>query len=299
MPQLIPSQKYLPCFSLVIIMSAKKNKAKTLSKKKGVDIWQNFNIPPEIIELLRNKRRRVPLLHYIGYGSGNIKSWVPETSRCNRSNQQLRWPELYLFGKSSNTSSASTKARIRRAAMHDGRVKVHCTDGPWWFGYDCNTPDPFDPKNRRIEFSNVVWFEGKYYAVSTQGALAVLQNIDSRLEITDISRRRSVPSVNSRYFKEYLFELDGEIVLVLFVHQKSLESVDEVEVYSLDLGKHDWIKIERIQGKTVFLDKHWKWVNSDEVGCKGDCVFFKQGSDNGWWVYDMETRCISPASLAI
>ncbi|KAL8523527.1 hypothetical protein ACS0TY_013476 [Phlomoides rotata] len=278
-------------------MSAKKNKAKTLSKKKGVDIWHFYNIPPEIIELLRNKRRRFPLVHFLGHSEpSTIKSWVPETSRCNRRNV----PELYLLGKSSNTSSASTsrgKTRIRKAAMDDGRVTVYCTGGPWWVGYKCTTPDPFDPKNRRIEFSNIVGFQGRYYAVSTQGALAVLQSIDSRLVITDIGRSRVVPSANSRFFKECLFELDGEIMLVLFVYRKSIESVDEVEVYSLDGVKLDWVKVERIQGKTVFLGERWNWVNSGEVGCRGDCVFFTQGSHNGWWVYDMESCFISPASM--
>ncbi|KAG5548370.1 hypothetical protein RHGRI_013912 [Rhododendron griersonianum] len=77
--------------------------------------------------------------------------------------------------------------------------------------------------------------------------LAVIEEIDSRLRITGLSKSRAVPSVPSMHFKEYLVESNGEILLVfLIMSRKSIRSVDNVEVYRLRFDTISWVKMERI-----------------------------------------------------
>lgn len=163
--------------------------------------------------------------------------------------------------------------------------------------HECTTADPFDAKKRLMEFTSVVHYQGKFYATSLQGALAVMQVTDMRLKITAMSATRAVPSVSSRFFKEYLFQMKGEILMVFLIHQKSLEVVDHVEVFQLDLDRIGWIKVERLRGKTLFLKERCIWVDSVEFGCRDDRVYFTQGSEMSWRVYDFYTRCISPVGV--
>ncbi|KAL9171972.1 hypothetical protein ABFS82_03G015400 [Erythranthe guttata] len=121
--------------------------------------------------------------------------------------------------------------------------------------YECDISDPFDAKRKCMQFTSIIKFEGVYFALSLQGALVVIQEINSRLTITSISSSRAVPSVSSRFFREYLVELDGEILLVFLINQKSDRVVDRVEVFRLRFPDLKWITVEMIRGKTLFLDQ--------------------------------------------
>lgn len=162
--------------------------------------------------------------------------------------------------------------------------------------YECSTIDPFDKKC--MQFTGLVKLGEVYFAPSLQGALVVMQEIDGFLTISAISSSRAVPSVSCRSFKEYLFEWNGEIFVVFLIHRKSVTVVDEVEVFRLRFPDLKWVKVEGLQGMALFLNQPYvvEVVNSAENGrCRGDCVYFTQGSDKGWWIYDMERGCILPA----
>ncbi|KAL9171948.1 hypothetical protein ABFS82_03G014000 [Erythranthe guttata] len=162
--------------------------------------------------------------------------------------------------------------------------------------YECNTVDPFDVKRKCMQFTSIIKFEGVVFALSLQGALAIMQEIDSRLTITAMSSTRGVPSVNSRFFKDYLLDLNGEILLIFLINQKTTREVDKVEVFRLCFPDLKWIKVARIQGKTLFLNHECRiYVNSIQNDSMKDCIYFTQGSNNCWWKYDMGHDCISPA----
>ncbi|KAL9171971.1 hypothetical protein ABFS82_03G015300 [Erythranthe guttata] len=129
-----------------------------------------------------------------------------------------------------------------------------------------------------------------------QGALAIMQEIDSRLTITAISPARAVPSVSWRFYKEYLVELNGELLLVFLINQKTISVVDRVEVFRLGFPGLKWIKVERIRGMTLFFDQYNLQVHSGETSSRRNCIYFTNDSDNGWLVYEMETGFILPAS---
>ncbi|KAI8554753.1 hypothetical protein RHMOL_Rhmol05G0122100 [Rhododendron molle] len=166
-----------------------------------------------------------------------------------------------------------------------------------WIKQDCTLADPHSTNNQLIQFTHAIGFNGKFYALSLQGTLAVIEEIDSRLRITGLSKSRAVPSVSSMHFKEYLVESNGEILLVFqIVSRKSIRSVDNVEVYRLRFDTLSWVKMERIGDRTLFLGTNCCLsVNASEVGCMRNCIYFSCETVEGWWIYDMERGSISPA----
>ncbi|KAG5548402.1 hypothetical protein RHGRI_013928 [Rhododendron griersonianum] len=164
-----------------------------------------------------------------------------------------------------------------------------------WIKQDCTLVDPHSTNNQLIQFTHAVGFNGKFYALSLQGTLAVIEETD--FLITGLSKSRAVPSVPSMRFKEYLVESNGEILLVfLIVSRKSIRSVDNVEVYRLRFDTLSWVKMERIGDRTLFMGTNCCLsVNASEVGCMRNCIYFSYQTGEGWWVYDMERGSISPS----
>ncbi|KAL1540518.1 hypothetical protein AAHA92_24861 [Salvia divinorum] len=155
------------------------------------------------------------------------------------------------------------------------------------------TPDPFDQKKNPMEFTSMVRFQGNYYVMSLQGALAVMRVGDTRLTITAVAAGRGIPRSKCRFFKEYLCEMNGEILLVFLIHRESLAVVDHVEVFQLDLVRMEWVKVERLRGKTMFLKEGCIGVDSEEFGCRDDRVYFTEGTEKMWKVFNMKTCSIS------
>ncbi|KAJ6905576.1 hypothetical protein NC652_023368 [Populus alba x Populus x berolinensis] len=133
-----------------------------------------------------------------------------------------------------------------------------------------------------MRFTNAIGFKGKFYALSLQGTLAVIENIDSHLRITALGKKRAIPSDSSLHFRELMVE----------------SGVDSVEVYQLDVDDLTWIKMESLGDRTLFLGSNCCMsVSASKVGCKRDCVYYTHRSgDYGWWVYDLDKATISPAS---
>ncbi|KAJ4832459.1 hypothetical protein Tsubulata_016005 [Turnera subulata] len=72
---------------------------------------------------------------------------------------------------------------------------------------------PMLHRRRLMEFTNGIWFKDKFYALSLQGSLAVVEDagLDKDLQITTLGKKRVVPSVPSRQFRECLVESNGEL----------------------------------------------------------------------------------------
>lgn len=79
--------------------------------------------------------------------------------------------------------------------------------------------DPNDPKGQLVQFSNAIIFEGKFYAPSLQGTLAVIEETEDQFQVTRLSRRQAIPSSYSRNLIEYLVESDGEILLIFLISE--------------------------------------------------------------------------------
>lgn len=166
-----------------------------------------------------------------------------------------------------------------------------------WVKQEGTIIEPHGTSQALMQFSSVIGVKGKFYALSLQGTLAVIEDIDSQLRVTALSKSRAVPSVTSRHFREYLVESKGEILLVFLISRKTVSVVDDVEVFRLCLDRLSLVKMKRLNDRALFVgDNCCMWVNASEVGCKMNCIYFKNYRVDGWWVYDMESGGILPSS---
>ncbi|KAH0727299.1 hypothetical protein KY284_003164 [Solanum tuberosum] len=60
-----------------------------------------------------------------------------------------------------------------------------------WKKQGCNVTDPFG-SGEHFQFVNAIGFNGKFYALSLQGTIVVIEDIDSSLSVTKISSSRAV-----------------------------------------------------------------------------------------------------------
>ena len=113
--------------------------------------------------------------------------------------------------------------------------------------------------------------------------------------------KRAGPTVHSSHFKECLLESDGEILLVFLISKKSVNIVDDVEVFRLDIGTLSWIKMERLGDRTLFRGSDCCMsVSASKVGCRSDCIYFRNHIDEDWCAYDFQkgiSQCESDAIL--
>ncbi|XP_075650174.1 uncharacterized protein LOC142620736 [Castanea sativa] len=147
-----------------------------------------------------------------------------------------------------------------------------------WIKQDCSLVDPHAPDKSRkhyMQFTNVIGLRGKFYALTLQGTLAVIVEVDSHLKITSLAIKRAIPSVSSRHFREYLVESNGEILLIFLISKKSIDVVDDVEVFGLNFVRLSWIKTESLGDQTLFVGENCcVSVSASKVGCKSNCLYF-------------------------
>ncbi|KAL3635405.1 hypothetical protein CASFOL_019952 [Castilleja foliolosa] len=170
-----------------------------------------------------------------------------------------------------------------------------------WRTRDCRIMEPYSGNNRFMEFTNVIGFQGTYYAISRQGSLAVIEldGDSGNYEITALGSSRVVPNCQvSKHFREYLLEYEGEIYLVFLLSRVSIKVVDNVEVFRLDKSRLLLEKVDRLVGDAMFFlqDNLCLGISTGLLGCsKGsNCVYFTHDKAGGsWFVYDMKSSCIS------
>ncbi|OIT19753.1 hypothetical protein A4A49_40199 [Nicotiana attenuata] len=178
-------------------------------------------------------------------------------------------------------------------------VFVFCETGAGkervWRKQDCNLTDPFG-SGEHLQFINVIGFNRKFYAFRLQGTLAVIEEVDSSLRVTEKSSSRAVPSVISRQFREILVESDGEILLIFLISKRSIKKVEDVEVYRLDIPKLLWVKMESLGHRTLFVKEECcMWINGSKLGCRSNCIYFAQQVSGNRCLFDMQAKAISPA----
>lgn len=163
-----------------------------------------------------------------------------------------------------------------------------------WKKQDCIVTDPFG-SGEHCQFVNVIGYNRKFYALSLQGTIAVIEEIDSSLSVTKISLSRAVPSIISRQFKGILVESEGEILSIFLISKRSIKKVDDVEIYRLDIPKLLWVKMESLGHRTLFVEEECcMWINANKLGCRSNCVYFTQQIGENWWLFDMQEQAISP-----
>ncbi|KAI3445811.1 hypothetical protein Pfo_002476 [Paulownia fortunei] len=237
-------------------------------------------------------RYQAPRICFIGHSHGYIIWLLPSTLDLNL---PFRFATLSSQLEDPNGCNVMALTGISSPAFAFFRYRKRPLQKAWILE-DCTLKDPY-ALNQHMQLTNAIRFQGKFYALSLQGSLVVIEDIDSCFRITTIGASRAVPSKVSRQFREYLMESNGEILLVFLISGKSIDLVEDVEVFQLDNLKLLWVKLESLGDRTVFLeDECCMAVTASKVGCRSNCIYYTHCRVDNWWVFDMETGCISPAS---
>ncbi|GER35912.1 hypothetical protein STAS_12218 [Striga asiatica] len=165
---------------------------------------------------------------------------------------------------------------------------------------NCTVIEPFSTTDHQyMEFTNLTAHREKFYAISRQGSLAVIEYSEGSTdyEITRLGKNRAVPSKVCRHFREHFFVYKGGIFLVFLLSRASVDVVDDVEVFGLDEPSLCWKKVEKLPDDTVFFveDKCCLGVSASLFGCKSgeNCVYFTYERAENWFCFNMKTSRIS------
>ncbi|KAK4573485.1 hypothetical protein RGQ29_031445 [Quercus rubra] len=157
----------------------------------------------------------------------------------------------------SSTCSCGRMVMILKGTSHPAFMFHRLERGGGYEGLkpDRSLIDPDAPGNAQkhyMQFTNAIGVRGEFYALTL-----------------------AIPSVSTRHFREYLVESNGEILLNFLISKKSINVVDDVEVFGLDFVRLSRIKTESLGDQTLF-------VGDNCCVCLCD-----------WWLYDMESGGIS------
>ncbi|KAF5733381.1 hypothetical protein HS088_TW17G00924 [Tripterygium wilfordii] len=174
--------------------------------------------------------------------------------------------------------------------------------GNEWFKLDCTIVEPHrhqsssseSDQKHYMEFTNAIGLKGKFYALSLQETLAVVEVLDSEPLITALGAGRAIPSVGSKHFRGCLLESNGEILLVFLISRQSIDDTDVVEIYGLDLEKLSWVRVKSLGERTLIVGSNCcSSILASKVGCRRNFVYFGLHTGGGWWVFDMDGENIS------
>ncbi|KAH0727298.1 hypothetical protein KY284_003163 [Solanum tuberosum] len=311
-----------------------RRKQKTSSKEESAYVEPWRNLPEKLLNFLKKQRRRSNLIESIG-PAGVTKSWRCASKKCSFI-AQSPWFELsnepqYYCKTQQHTFNLSFEEsgcywwHGRTRPRYDSWKHFHCYS-PWsivygeripidycflnsskggngqnqkWMKQECNQNgivDPNDPKGQLIQFCNAIIFDRKFYALSLQGTLAVIEESDeSQFQVTRLSRKQAISSNYSKRFIEYFLESNGEILLIFVISERSNRIVDKVEVFKLQIEDLSWLKLDNLGHRTLFAGINCCMsVPASQVGCRNNCVYFTHHSIDGWRLYDMRSGYITP-----
>lgn len=145
-------------------------------------------------------------------------------------------------------------------------------------------------------YKSVVMFKGQLYAIR-------YSNISSRqfvcFQVAPFQRKDlDVPPPMDLYNNDvYLVESCEELLLVCILQQ-----VSKVHLFRLDLKNKEWIKIESLGDRAIFLNKRYNKnggvsVSAHETGCLGNCIYLID-----WisvYIYDLENHSIKTSDRGL
>ncbi|GER35915.1 hypothetical protein STAS_12227 [Striga asiatica] len=255
-------------------------------------------------------RRSGQGIYFKGYSHNHLIALDANLSACyiqSGLNGELEFPPPWDSGvpfKSATASSSSMETMVITGISTPafGFFKENLREKGWTY-INCTVLDLYSAAaGEYMEFTNAIGLQGKYYAISRQGSLAVIEDVSNTCDyqITAVGENRAVPSCQgTKHFREHLLEYGEEIYLVFLVSKKWVKVVDRVEVFRLDRSRLVWEKVEKIlpdDGLFFVGPKVCMGIKSGLVGCKGNRVYFKHNGADTWHVFDMGSGEISLTS---
>ncbi|CAA0828701.1 Unknown protein [Striga hermonthica] len=254
-------------------------------------------------------------IYFKGYSHNHLIALDANLSACYIQNGLmggLHFPPPWDSGVpfKSATSASSSSSTLETMVITGistpafGFYKSNHRENGWTY-VNCTVVDPYSAAagdGEYMEFTNAIGLEGKYYAISRQGSLAVIEDVSNtcNFQITAVGENRAVPSCQgTKHFREHLLEYGGEIYLVFLVSTKWVNVVDRVEAFWLDRSRLVWENVEKMlpeDGVFFVGPKACMGIKSGLVGCKGNRVYFKHDGADTWHVLDMGSGEISQTS---
>ncbi|KAL6988266.1 hypothetical protein U1Q18_014016 [Sarracenia purpurea var. burkii] len=95
----------------------------------------------------------------------------------------------------------------------------------------------------------------------------------------------------SRY---YLIESENELLVVHKICLGLSCDVMNFRVLRVEFSKMEWVEVESIGQRTIFLDSNRGMASSSvEAGTRSNCIYFVDFGDKNLYVFDMEDRSIT------
>ncbi|KAE8797365.1 F-box protein [Hordeum vulgare] len=91
------------------------------------------------------------------------------------------------------------------------------------------------------------------------------------------------------WMRSFLLESCGQLFSLDFAQACHMGKVVHVDVRRLDMAQRAWLKVETLDDRVFFVNYRYfgASLSAQEVGLKGNCIYFLRGGDKGLYVYDM------------
>ncbi|GFP79590.1 hypothetical protein PHJA_000102500 [Phtheirospermum japonicum] len=159
--------------------------------KLKLNYWY-YKIPLSCPNLSHEISRSQTIRQNISGSGGITKSWI--SSCCVHQRPKQTWPQLV----ETNISPENRKLKSFQfsTSSNDGTyanvIVITCISSPAFAFYrrdtkdykyllswrmrDCRIKEPYSGDDQHMEFTNVIGFQGKFYAISRQGSLALIED---------------------------------------------------------------------------------------------------------------------------
>ncbi|PIA59789.1 hypothetical protein AQUCO_00400585v1 [Aquilegia coerulea] len=126
---------------------------------------------------------------------------------------------------------------------------------------------------------------GKFYAISFDGDVVVIEDVDDSLPFTKLIdiRNSSDPEAKSPCrFKYYLVESSGDLLKVLRIQNSETRTM-KFKVFKLDFSAFRWMELQSLGKYAFFLgsNQSFSLCTSDFPGYRGNCIYFTDDRNFG------------------
>ncbi|GAV83371.1 F-box domain-containing protein/DUF295 domain-containing protein [Cephalotus follicularis] len=134
-----------------------------------------------------------------------------------------------------------------------------------------------------------VALQGKFYALSNEGELVTIEDIDNAQLLFSGSAINGIVPRKFTSMHPFLVEAQGEILVVLLWIILGISR--HIELFRMDFRSSSWAKMESLGDRVLFLGYNCSFcVAAGLLNLRGNCIYIANHTMQPWSVYDMETK---------
>ncbi|ONK70060.1 uncharacterized protein A4U43_C05F29830 [Asparagus officinalis] len=201
--------------------------------------------------------------------------------------QQEAKPITYLLCTLSS-SPTEEKCTVLCADIRE-ELLFFCQFGdPEWTIYKYH-PEPGN------ELSCIATCDGKFYGLTLQGNFTTI-DCPPHPNINILEPTNAPWPIGTTSIASYLVESSGEIFLVeRHVRASNSNKTTNISIMKRDSSRQAWDAVDNISRRVILLgsDHSSASWSANELGVKGDCIYFVEVEDKRLYCFDLEEGCIS------